>query len=209
MSPPNKSQDPFDPAVIALRLVEVEGRVDQTQQALTNATQNMGSAVQSMQIDVRHLVGKMDGLATMTARQAAMEDEIERAFTAVRELADASKEKWDEHHQEQSGYRQARDHEIRSSREKLILWGGIVSGFSILAAALTAIVAWSVNSRFENQARDHDKLDERVERNSRRIDDMDKDHGDKINNMEKYLIRGGAAGTGTPYNGNTTSEHAK
>ena len=192
--------DKFDPAVIALQLQETKGDVQNLQQALANATQNLSSTLQSVQVDLRHISGKMDSMATLHARQETMDDEIERAFTAIRDLATSSKEKWDDHYEEQSGYRATRDTEIRASREKLILWGGVCLGFSILAATLTAIVAWSVNSRFNNQSRDHDKLDARLDKHIEVSTEDRKKESEKIEKIEKYLIRGGK-NPDEPYDG--------
>ena len=192
--------DKFDPAVIALALQETKGDVQNLQQALANATQNLGATMQSVQVDIRHISGKMDSMATLSARQETMDDEIERAFTAIEKLAESSKEKWDEHYADQNGYRSTRDTEIRASREKLILWGGVCLGFSILAATLTAIVAWSVNSRFTNQARDLDKLDVRLDKHIEVSTEDHKAATARIDKIEKYLIRGGK-NPDEPYDG--------
>lgn len=185
------SNDPFDPARLALNLKETDGVVAQLQQQLANATQNLGSSMQSMQIDVRSLIGKMDNVTLVAARQENLEDEIERAFNAIKELAETSKEKWEEHHGTEKQDKAARDKEIRDSREKLILWGGVIGGFSVLASILTALVAWSVNTRFDNQSRDHDKLDGRLDTHT--VESI-KEHNtleDRVEKIEKYLIRVG------------------
>ena len=188
--------NPFDPARLAMSLKETEGNVAQLQQQLTNATQNLGSAMQSIQVDIRSITNKMDNVTLVAAKQENMEDEIVRAFNAIKELADTSKEKWEEHHSTEKQDKEKRDLEIRNSREKLILWGGVIGGFSVLASILTAIVAWSVNSRFDNQARDHDKLDARLDMH---IVESAKEHNlveEKVEKIEKFLIR-----SGEPYDG--------
>jgi hypothetical protein len=183
----------LDPAVLAIQLAETKGDVQSLQQALANATQNFGSTLQSVQIDIRSISQKMDGMATLSARQETMDDEIERAFTAIEKLAESSKEKWDQHYEEQSGYRATRDGEIRASREKLILWGGVCLGFSVLAATLTAIVAWSVNSRFTAQENALGKLDLRLDKHIEKSTEDHEQAAVRIEKVEKYLIRGGRA----------------
>lgn len=199
MSPSTAKTNPFDPASIALRQVELEGALQSVTQQLANASQNMGSALQSVQIDIRSIAGKMETLTTLGERQQRLDDEMERAFEAIEKLADTSKDKWNEHHQSESKDKENRDKEIRASREKLILYGGVVTGFSILGVTVTALVAWSVNSRFADQSRDHDKLDTRVDKyieTSALEREKTKERVDKI---EKYLIRGGQ-NPNQPYN---------
>ena len=198
MTPPNK--DPFDPAHVALRVVELASELEITRTALTNATQNMGSALQALQVDTRAIAQKMDNVTLLAARQETLDDEIERAFVAIKDLAETSREKWDQHHSAESTDRASRDQEIRSAREKLILWGGVGVGFSILAATLTAIVAWSVNTRFDNQSRDHDKLDARLDKHIEISTEDHKAATARIDKIEKYLIRGGKT-PNEPYDG--------
>ena len=198
MTPPNK--DPFDPAHVALRVVELASELEITRTALTNATQNMGSALRALQVDTRAIAQKMDNVTLLAARQETLDDEIERAFVAIKDLAETSREKWDQHHSAESTDRALRDQEIRSAREKLILWGGVGVGFSILAATLTAIVAWSVNTRFDNQSRDHDKLDARLDKHIEISAEDHKAAAERIDKIEKYLIRGGK-NPDEPYDG--------
>lgn len=197
MSP--DARDRFDPAHIVLRQAELEGNVNRVSDALVNATQNMGSALQSVQIDIRTIVGKMENLVTLGERQQRLDDEMERAFEAIEKLADTSKEKWNEHHAAESQAKAVSDKEIRNAREKLILWGGVGIGFSMLAATVTLLVAWQVNSRFANQAQDHDKLDTRVDKYIESSGVEREKTKDRVEKIEKYLIRGGK-NPDEPYN---------
>lgn len=180
----------------------------------------MTSTLHNVQLETRAMTTKLADVVTLQHSQDSNKnaiDEVKRSLgdlnTRLEEWFDdfdqrnqqrwaqyeANRDAWRTRHEaENEDDKRELEREVRSVRETVIRWGGVVFGLGIVVTVATTVAMYALNQRFETQASSvqgmRAQFNEYRALTERRYDDRVR----KIHEIELYLSRGGERRS-TPY----------
>jgi len=164
--------DPGNAAELAVALTQL--RADQTilQREVASSIQNLTSATDAMQAELRHVGAKLETVAHLQEKQVTHSEGLDRAFKAIEKLAN-SFEGWRERHEGENKVTSDCVTEFRGQIRGAWLAGGLV----VMLASTLSTVAWNrINERFaENDKALAEARAERVAVEARRQSAHDRD----------------------------------
>lgn len=173
MSPPAGS--PVDPTELAIGLAQVRADQSILQREVASSIQNLSSATDAVQAELRHIGSKLEDVARLQQQQANHSEGLDRAFKSIEKLAN-SFDSWRERHEGENRTTADCVTEFRGQFRGVWMAGGLVVA---LVTALATVAGTRINERFSDVEKWFaDAKAERVAVEARRQAAHDKDVAD-------------------------------
>lgn len=153
-------------------------RVDiaETRAALAAMQQTMDS----LRGEVRDMSRRLDGVTRLQAHHEQQSQGLDRAFQAIRELADSTRVGFDNmksdhedyrlrHEREESEWRERHVAENNKTRDRVVWFSGAAAMLSLVAASCVGLVLYYTDKAEVYQQRERDRLEQTVEDNTKRM----------------------------------------
>jgi hypothetical protein len=158
MADPQAPFDPEDPMQVAIRFERNEGQLASMQLAMTNAHQNLASAIQGLQAEVREFGTNLNRFNQLEYDRQSHGEGLARAFEAIAKLSALHEKQWEQHALQEAAYRERMAGEAKITRDKMMRWsGGSIAG-SVLLGTVVALVTWIYLTDKTNNQRDIDQM---------------------------------------------------
>ena len=197
----------------AVRMERLEGQQNLLAQQVKASLDAMTSALNTVQLETRAVTNKLGDVVSIQHSQDSNKnaiDEVKKSLgdlnTRLEEWFDdfdqrnqrrweqyeANRDAWRREHEAQNeNDKRELEREVRSVRETVIRWGGVVFGLGLVVTIATSVAIYALNQRFETQASSirgmRTEFNEYRALTERRYDDRVR----KIHEIELYLSRGG------------------
>ena len=188
----------LDAAHQAVQLKELEGDVRLLNQTLSGNIKALDNSINSLQLESRGIVAKIDGLIGLQAQHDTNRETLAELKRSVTELGNKM-ERWADDERKERDEWQLRheadnENESREIGEKLDRINGKVnvargalSVVVLLGGAIVTGFLWNINMRFEASSAAVIAVVNRVDRNGENVEEID----DRLREIELYLARGG------------------
>lgn len=184
--------DLSDPTQLAVEVSELRGAFALLQSQCNGAIQNLTGSVQAVQAELRNLGNKVEEVTRLQVHTEQHSEGLERAFAAIQNLADMTRETFEKDRASVEGYRTRREREEgqwraehvkenQETRDKVMRFSGAAVVISGVATMLVAVVMWYSDKIDTAASREQDMTNAAVRENTGRI-----------RNIESYLSQGGA-----------------
>lgn len=195
----------LDAAHQAVQLKEVEGDLRLLNQTVSGNIKALESSINSLQIESRGIVAKIDGLIGLQAQHDTNREVLAELKRSVADLG-IKMERWADDERKERDEWQLRheadnENESRTTAEKIDkingkvnVARGAVSVIVLLGGCIVTGFLWNINMRFQASAESIVAVVGRVDRNAENIEEVD----DRLREIELYLARGGQS-TVDPY----------
>lgn len=212
--------DPKDPVQVAVKVSQLENAILGAQRAFNDTARNLGGSIDGMRDDLKSVSNRLGDIARLNAEihqaQNHHDRGLERAFTAIRELSETTKarfaeeeedlESWKRRYEEERDrWRNAHEEDNRKTRERMILWSGVATGISLLAATLGLMTAFLYNSDKIAAETDRRRIEAQGQATASRIESEMRAKTDAdakaIREIERYLTQEGTI-SNRPYTPN-------
>lgn len=161
------SESTLDLHAIQLALVELRAQVQAQQSRTAETIEGLLEVVRETRNEVAGVSRRLDDVTRLQTSHEAQNEAIGRAFKAIKELADSTKENFT-----------SRDTEHKKTRDKVIWFSGAAAMLSLLASTCVGLVMY-----YTGQI-DSDKDHERA-----RLEQTVQDHDTRIRTLETYVPR--------------------
>lgn len=155
---PEPAFDPTDPMQVAIRMEKQDGQIASMGLAFTNTTQNLTTAIQGLQQEVRDLGKGISAIGQLEHDRQSHSEGLARAFEAIAKLSAMHEQAWERHSAQEALYRERIAAESAQTREKLMRWSGGSIAASFLIGTMVALVVWIYLTDKQNNERDIDTL---------------------------------------------------
>lgn len=204
---------PFEAAEQALRLERIEGDHRLLSQSVKYSLDAMNSTLQNVQLESRAMskqisdmhglqgahdsnnvaIGEMKrSLAELSKKIEGWMDESDKKNQAKWERYEHNRDSWRlAHEAENEDTKRELEKEIRSVRETVLKFMGFGSAVGALAGVLIAGFLWSINSRFNDNKEDTDRVERSTAETRRNLEIMGREHSSELSDIKLYLARGG------------------
>lgn len=152
--------DPHDPMQVAVKFAQMEGAMNSMQLANTNSNQNLATAIQGLQNEVRDLGRGISSITQLESDRQAHSEGLARAFEAIAKLSAMHERAWEQHSAQELAYRERTAGENKATRDKQLRWSGAALATSLFIGALVATVTYIYNTDKANNERDVDTMRE-------------------------------------------------
>lgn len=150
------------------------------QQQNTSAIERMTDALQAMQKELAVVGRRVEDVTRLQVNHEQQRDSIDRAFHAIRDLAESvdtgfkgvrsEHEEWRlRHERDESDWREKHVAENQKTRDKVIWFSGAAAMLSLLASACVGLVMYYTSQSDTYQQRERDRLEHTVQDNSARL----------------------------------------
>lgn len=184
--------DPSDPLQVAVKVVRMEEKLEHT-------ASNLGKNVEGMRDDLRRVGDRIAEMnqrnAESHAAQLGHSSGLERAFAAIRELAETTSSRFESERDELEDWKRLHEEDNRKTREKMILWSGIATGVSTLATTLITILIFVYNNDRTTAEQDRRRIEAEAKARAVQIENEMRANSASqaraIREVERYLTQEG------------------
>ena len=197
----------------AVRMERLEGQQNLLAQQVKASLDAMTSALNTVQLETRAVTNKLGDVVSIQHSQDSNKNAIDEVKKSLGDLNvrleewfddfdQRNQRRWEqyetnrdmwrrEHEGENENTKRELEREVRSVRETVIRWGGVVFGLGLVVTLVTSVAMYALNQRFDTQAASiigiRADFNEYRSLTERRYDDRVQ----KIHEIELYLSRGG------------------
>lgn len=197
----------------AVRMERLEGQQNLLAQQVKASLDAMTSALNTVQLETRAVTNKLGDVVSIQHSQDSNKNAIDEVKKSLGDLNvrleewfddfdqrnqrrweqyESNRDAWRrEHEGENANTKRELEREVRSVRETVIRWGGVVFGLGLVVTLVTSVAMYALNQRFDTQAASiigiRADFNEYRSLTERRYDDRVR----KIHEIELYLSRGG------------------
>lgn len=180
--------DPGDPMQVGIKFVQLDSAIDSIRVAMTNSNQNLASAIQGLQQEVRELGKGISGIAQLEHDRKTHSDGLERAFEAIAKLSALHELAWEKHNSEEATYRARMDSETGKTKDKMLRWSGVSIAGSATITVILGLVIWIYTTDKANNERDIDIMRAKFDRRVEGVDSHFENDDKRFDKIEGILI---------------------
>ena len=203
----------LDAAQQAVRLERLFGQHELLSARLSGAMENVSNILAAVQLEVRGCSNKVEEISGLRHSHDTSQEAIAEVRQSIREMSSRldgwfedfegrSTQRWEKFERERNEWRlrheaenedahRESEKEIRSVRETMIRWGGVVFGLGLVATIAMTLGMYALNQRFDAQSASligvRNDFGEYRNLSEQRYDERVR----KIHEIELYLSRGG------------------
>lgn len=149
-----------DPLQMAIHLTRMEGVIATLQQGFTSTNQNLTSAMQSMQADVRKLTDTLQDFGSVQSGLHENREAVKRIWERMEQRDEQWQERWDQYlaaqaaaaekaATEESRWKTNHEKDNKETSRLVNRMAAISVGISIAVAASGGVVAWFANKNID------------------------------------------------------------
>lgn len=180
--------DPNDAMQVAVKFVQLESALQSMQLSATNSNQNLASAIQGLQQEVRDLAKGIGAITQLEHDRQTHSDGLTRAFEAIAKLSHLHEVAWEKHTSEEESYRARTSHEASKTRDTLLRWNGVSIAGSALLTVILGLVIWIYTTDKTNNDRDIDTLRAKTDNRIKDVDGRFQTDDQRFDKIEGILI---------------------
>lgn len=184
MSEQKDRTDFTDPLAVAVEITALQGMMSTLQHSVSSTSEHLTQSMRDLQSEVRQAVSQLREVARIQHVQETQSSGLERAFEAIRHLAEQQEKSWKEHTQESDKWRNGHVKDDQKTRETLIRWSGMGLAASALIGTIVLLSIYIASGWVQHNEQMHQSLE--MEMRS-----QDTTMSERINKVEKYLIAEG------------------
>lgn len=145
------SFDPTNPLHVAMKLTELAQLMQSQQQQQTSAIQNLGSAMQGLQVEIRHISDKVGEIEVLGERQVQGTASIARIWSAI----------------------EASNTQQKVVEKRLNVYAGVAIGLSVMSGLVAGTFTWFAQGYVEDTRKAAERTEALYLRTDERLDRLE------------------------------------